>query len=58
MINDSQRSATATTLSKVSAARVDREQFLSIIAKDPGFALHLMQVMANRLRVADQLIAG
>jgi len=58
MINDSQRSATATTLSRVKAARMNRDQFRSIIAKNPDFALHLMQVMANRLRVADQLIAG
>jgi CRP-like cAMP-binding protein len=58
MLNDSQRSATATTLSKVSAARVDRERFRSIIVQNPEFALHLMQVIANRLRVADQVIAG
>ena len=58
MINNSIRSATATTLSKVSAARIDREQFKAIISKDPDFALHLMQVIANRLRVADQLLAG
>ena len=58
MINNSTRSATANTLSKVRAARVDREQFKDIIADNPDFALHLMQVMANRLRVADQLIAG
>lgn len=58
MINDSQRSATATTLSKVTAARVNRDQFRNIIRENPDFALHLMQVMANRLRVADQLIAG
>ena len=58
MINNSTRSATAFTLSKVKAARVNREQFKGIIAENPEFALHLMQVMANRLRVADQLIAG
>lgn len=58
MINDSQRSATATTLSKVTAARIGREQFRSIISRNPDFALHLMQVLANRLRVADQLITS
>lgn len=58
MINDSTRSATATTLSKVRAARIDREAFRDAIAKNPDFALHIMQVIANRLRVADQLIAG
>lgn len=58
MINNSTRSATTTTLSKVRAARVDRDQFKRIIGEDPDFALHLMQVIANRLRVADQLLAG
>lgn len=58
MINNSTRSATAFTLSKVRAARVNREQFKEIIVDNPDFALHLMQVMANRLRVADQVIAG
>ncbi|MEJ2535390.1 MAG: cyclic nucleotide-binding domain-containing protein [Gammaproteobacteria bacterium] len=58
MINNSMRSATATTLSKVRAARVDREQFKSIVRENPDFALHLMAVIANRLRVADQVIAS
>ena len=58
MINSSSRSATATVLSNVKAARIDRDQFRIIIQNDPDFALHIMNVMANRLRVADQLIAG
>ncbi len=58
MINNSTRSATTTTLSKVKAARIGRDQFLGIISDNPEFALHLMQVMANRLRVADQILAG
>lgn len=58
MINDSTRSATATALSKVRAARIDREQFRHIITENPDFALHLMQVIANRLRVADAMLAG
>lgn len=58
MINDSTRSATATALSKARAARIDRERFRQIISENPDFALHLMQVIANRLRVADQLLAG
>ena len=58
MLNDARRSATATTLTPVRAARVNRDQFRDIIVDNPDFALHLMQVMANRLRVADQVIAG
>lgn len=58
MINDATRSATATTLSAVKAARITRDQFRSIIAENPDFALHIMAVIANRLRVADQVIVG
>lgn len=58
MINDSSRSATAKTLSKVRAARVGRDQFREIIRENPDFALHIMSVIANRLRVADQVIVG
>lgn len=58
MINKATRSATAVTLSRVTAARVTRDQFREIITDNPDFALHIMQVMANRLRVADQIIAG
>ena len=58
MINLSTRSATATTLANTKMVRIDQEQFKSIITQDPDFALHLMQVMANRLRVADQYIVG
>ncbi len=58
MINNSTRSAAAKTLTKVRAARIDRDRFRDIITDNPDFALHLMQVMANRLRVADQVIAG
>jgi CRP-like cAMP-binding protein len=58
MINASARSATATVLVKVKAARIDRDQFRQIIQENPDFALHLMSVIANRLRVADQLLAG
>jgi len=58
MINDSTRSATATAISNARAARINREQFRDIIAGNPDFALHLMQVIANRLRVADHLLAG
>lgn len=58
MINDSSRSATAVALTAVKAARINRDQFRSIISENPDFALHLMQVIANRLRVADALLAG
>ncbi len=49
------RSATATALQPSSLARVDRDQFLSLIGENPEFALHVMQVLANRLKVANML---
>ncbi len=58
MINSALRSATATALRPVRAARVDRDNFRRIVKDNPDFALHIMAVMANRLRVADQVIAG
>lgn len=58
MINESTRSATAKVLIDTRAARIDRDSFREIIVANPDFALHLMQVMANRLRVADQMLAG
>ena len=58
MINNASRSATATTLSAVKAARITREQFRAIITENPDFALHIMAVIANRLRVADQVMVG
>ncbi|WP_191621470.1 Crp/Fnr family transcriptional regulator [Marinihelvus fidelis] len=58
LINNARRSATAVALKKTRVARVDRENFRRIVRDNPDFALHIMAVMANRLRVADQIIAG
>lgn len=58
MLNLSTRSATATALVNTKMARIDQERFKHIISENPDFALHLMQVMSNRLRVADQIIVG
>jgi len=56
MINGAPRSATATTLSKVKLARVTREQFREFVEKSPDFSLHVMAVLANRLRAVDHYI--
>ena len=49
MINGAPRSATATTLTKVKLARVNREQFKDFVANNADFSLHVMAVLANRL---------
>ena len=51
------RSATATTISKVKLARLNREQFRSLVDENTDFALHVMGVLANRLIVANSFIA-
>jgi CRP/FNR family cyclic AMP-dependent transcriptional regulator len=56
MINGAPRSATATTLTKVKLARIDREQFREFVSNNAEFSLHVMAVLANRLRAVDQYI--
>jgi CRP-like cAMP-binding protein len=58
MINAAYRSATAIALRKSTLARVNRDQFKDMIRENPEFALYVMEVLANRLRVANRLIAG
>ena len=55
-IDTETRSATATALSNVRLAAVDREQFRKLVKKNPGFSLHAMTAFANRLRAVDQFI--
>jgi CRP/FNR family cyclic AMP-dependent transcriptional regulator len=56
MINSATRNATATTLTKVKLARLDRNEFEALIAENTKFSLHVMTVLANRLRAVDQFI--
>jgi len=56
MISGAPRSATATTLTKVKLARLNREQFRELVGTTPDFSLHVMAVLANRLRAVDQYI--
>ena len=57
MINSATRSATATTLGKVKLARLDRDEFKTLITDNTEFSLHVMAVLANRLRAVDQYIS-
>jgi CRP-like cAMP-binding protein len=58
MIDSATRSATATTLSKVKLARLDHDEFKALIADNAEFSLHVMAVLANRLRAVDQYISA
>jgi CRP-like cAMP-binding protein len=52
------RSATATAASKVRLARIDREQFRTLVKTNPKFSLHAMTAFANRLRAVDRFITS
>ena len=56
MIDSATYGATATTLSKVKLARLNRGQLEVFIGKNSEFALHVMEAMANRLRAVDNYI--
>ena len=51
------RSATATTITKVKLARLDRDQFRALVSENTEFAFHVMAVLANRLIVANTYIS-
>jgi CRP-like cAMP-binding protein len=51
------RSATATTLTKVKLARLNRDQFRALVGENTDFAFHVMAVLANRLTAANNFIA-
>lgn len=56
MIDSATCSVTATAGDEVKLARLDREQLRSFIDKNTEFALHIMAVMADRLRTVDEYI--
>ncbi len=51
------RSSTATTITEVKLVRMSRDQFRECIRKNTDFSLHVMAVLANRLRAVDNYIA-
>ena len=57
IINSAIHGVTATALTKVTMARLDRDQVWVFIDEDPEFARHMMTVMADRLRAVDEYIS-
>ena len=51
-------STTATTLTPVKLARLDRQQLATFAAGNVEFSLHVMAVLARRLRATDQYISA
>ena len=58
MLDSANNSTTATAVGEVRLARVDHDQLRKVIAKNDEFAMHVMSVLANRLRAVDQYIAA
>jgi CRP/FNR family cyclic AMP-dependent transcriptional regulator len=57
MIPSSKQCTTATTLGRVTLARFDYSQLKELIDINSEFPLHLMAVLASRLRAVDKFIS-
>lgn len=58
MINSATRNGTARALTDVRLARLDHDQFKGFIHKNSEFSMHVMAVLANRLRAVDQYMTA
>ena len=56
MIDDSKRSATVVAKSDCKLFPIERNRFNFLIQQTPNFALYVMRVMADRLRVTDSYL--
>ena len=58
LIDLAQRSATATAVTDCILAPLDRSKFVSMLRETPEFSLHVMSVLADRLRLANDILAA
>jgi CRP-like cAMP-binding protein len=58
LIDMAQRSATATAATDCVLAPMNREQFINMLREMPELSLHVMSVLANRLRLANDILAA
>jgi CRP/FNR family transcriptional regulator, cyclic AMP receptor protein len=56
MVDDGIRSATVVARSDCRFFPIERERFNFLVQQTPNFALHVMRVMADRLRKADAIL--
>ncbi|MEM7200349.1 MAG: cyclic nucleotide-binding domain-containing protein [Planctomycetota bacterium] len=54
MIDAQPRSASAIAAADCELVPLDRERFLALVRETPAFALHVMGVLADRLRLMDE----
>ena len=57
LLDSDERSATATATTDCVLAPIDLHSFKMLIQHTPDFALHVMNVLADRLRLANEKIA-
>ena len=57
MIRSATRNATATAVTEVTLARLDREAFRDLIDESSEFSFHAMAELARRLRDVDRYIS-
>ena len=58
IVNATKRNATATAESDVILALVNRQELKELIDGNAEFSLHVMAVLANRLRAVDKFISS
>lgn len=56
LIDSKSRSASAQATTDCRVAAVDEQRFLDMVAKAPEFSLHVMSVLADRLRGMDKRV--
>lgn len=54
LVDQRERSATVRAKTACELVPVDRLKFKELIQKEPDFAIHVMEVMANRIRNMDE----
>ena len=57
LINSNLRSATVTATSDCTVAVIDQASFQSMLRHVPDFSMHVMNVLADRLKLAYEMIA-
>lgn len=57
LIEDEPRSATATAVGRVRLAMISEQRFTFLVQQTPYFALHVMGVLAGRLRSMDRTLS-
>jgi CRP-like cAMP-binding protein len=58
LIDSAQRSATAIAATDCVLAPLDREQFIDLLGEMPELSLHVMAILAKRLRLANDILTA